>query len=390
MTTENLPRTNNRNNDNIQGTLNNMNDTNNSNNTNNTNNTNINIEEGQGYDSDERNQALLQSYSQNKNIKFNPLPIDKQIISYMSKQAHNTDKPTDEDQDGLASWKYLEEALLSTWLLILDALLALNVALFGGELQEIMEKGNREANFLMMHYTSKGSKRTLNINLQDSTDKETGTRVVHKWTAQINNKHTKLREYCGRKVERSTPCIVVLPSTTLGYNINRKGILPCLGTYTTITDSHSLSIATKYRNSAGSHMLDRSESHKGFPFTQTLFYLKHFLASDRLMKAKHLHSTSTFKIKGLDLVKSLLYAKDFIVSIDIKEAFYHILLYSEAQKFFVFDATENNTTLWTFIKILRPVMEMAKQMNIRLVAYLDDILIMAKSHKQARADKEKL
>ncbi|CAG8842794.1 18441_t:CDS:2, partial [Gigaspora margarita] len=40
--------------------------------------------------------------------------------------------------------------------------------------------------------------------------------------------------------------------------------------------------------------------------------------------------------------------------------------------------------------ILRPVMEMARQMNIRLVAYLDDILIMAKSHKQARANKEKL
>ncbi|CAG8855671.1 17257_t:CDS:2, partial [Gigaspora margarita] len=170
-------------------------------------------------------------------------------------------------------------------LLTLDALSALNVArrdealksfmpshqptpetesVFGGELQEIMEKGNREAKF----FNDALYQRRRQENLEP-TDREMGTGVVHRWTARINNKHTKLKEYGRRKVKRSTPYIAVLPSTTLGYDNNRKGILPCLGTYTAITDSHSLSIATKYRNSAGSHTLDRSESHKGFPFTQT-------------------------------------------------------------------------------------------------------------------------
>ncbi|CAG8815069.1 25187_t:CDS:2 [Gigaspora margarita] len=128
-----------------------------------------------------------------------------------------------------------------------------------------------------------------------ATDRETGTEVVHRWTARINNKHTKLKEYGRRKVKRSTLYMAVLPSTTLGYDNNRKGILPCLEMYTTIMNPHSLSIAMKYRNSAGSHMLDRSKSHKGFPFTQTLFYLKHFLTSDRLMKIKYLHSTPAFQ-----------------------------------------------------------------------------------------------
>ncbi|RIB05325.1 hypothetical protein C2G38_2047670 [Gigaspora rosea] len=121
--------------------------------------------------------------------------MNKQIVSRMSKQARNTDKvlsklaykfsssihpldlaikhvyeikSPDEDQDSLALWKYLEEALLSTRLLTLDALSILNVArrdkvlksfmpshqptpetdsVFGGELQEIMEKGNRETKF---------------------------------------------------------------------------------------------------------------------------------------------------------------------------------------------------------------------------------------------------
>ncbi|CAG8815548.1 7160_t:CDS:2, partial [Gigaspora margarita] len=372
-------------------TLNDTNDTNNANNTNNAS-TNINIEEGQGYDSDESShapfnnndleesfdedphnywiptgimaelttniykgnsllqqecQALLQSYPRNKNIKFNPLPMDKQIISHMSKQARNTDKvlsklaykfsssvrpldlaikhvyeikPTDEDQDGLASWKYLEEALLSTRLLTLDALSALNVArrnevlksfmpshqpapetesMFEGELQEIMEKGNREAKFFNDVLYQRRQQENL-----EPTDRKTGTGVVHRRTARINNKHTKLKKYGRRKVKRSTPYIAVLPSTTLGYDNNQKGILSCLETYTAITDPHSLSIATKYRNSAGSYTLDRSESHKGFPFTQTLFYLKHFFstqkngstqASNRLMKIKHLHSIPAFQ-----------------------------------------------------------------------------------------------
>ncbi|CAG8578475.1 41556_t:CDS:2 [Gigaspora margarita] len=134
-------------------TLNDTNDANNINDTNNANNTNNNIEEGQGYDSShaplnnndmeksfdedpiiigylQERQALLQSYPRNKNIKFNPLPMDKHIISYMSKQACDTDKvlsklaykfaslvhtldlvikhvyetkPPDKDQDSLAS-----------------------------------------------------------------------------------------------------------------------------------------------------------------------------------------------------------------------------------------------------------------------------------------------
>lgn len=156
-------------------------------------------------------QALLQSYPQNK------LPMDKQIISCMSKQVRNTDKvlsklaykflssvrpldlvikhvyeikPTDEDQDGLASWKYLEEALLSTrylpWMLYQHLIWHVEMKRLNclcpvinqhrkqnpcleENYRRLWRKRIEKQNFLMMRYTSEGGKRTLSINLQDRT-----------------------------------------------------------------------------------------------------------------------------------------------------------------------------------------------------------------------------
>ncbi|CAG8538384.1 36198_t:CDS:10 [Gigaspora margarita] len=252
---------------------------NDTNDANNTNNTNINIKEGQGYDLDESShaplnnnnmeesfdedphnywiptgimaeltmniykensllqherQVLLQAYPRNKNIKFNPLSMDKQIISHISKQAHSINKvlsklaykfssplcpldlaikhiyktkPSNKDQDSLVSWKYLEETLLSTRLLILDVLSALNVvhsAIESAKAQAIMAK-------------------------------------------------------------RSTADIAALPSTTLGYNNNQEGILPNLEMYTTITNLYFFPITMKHRNIAGGHTFDRQEGHKEIP-----------------------------------------------------------------------------------------------------------------------------
>ncbi|CAG8449483.1 74_t:CDS:2 [Scutellospora calospora] len=213
--TENLPQTNNNNNDDAPLTLDNIQGT--SNNTNNTSIANNNIEHAQGYNSDDNSHVPfinndmeelfdedLQNYwiptgimaELTTNIyKGNSLLQHEHQTFCMSKQAHNTDKVLsklaykfssslclldlvikqiyktklpDEDQDGIALWKYLEEALLSTRLLILDALSVFNISrrdealksfmpshqlapetdfVFGEELQEIIEKGNREVKF---------------------------------------------------------------------------------------------------------------------------------------------------------------------------------------------------------------------------------------------------
>ncbi|CAG8723529.1 6528_t:CDS:10, partial [Gigaspora margarita] len=350
-----------------------LNDTVDTNNTNNTNNTDNNIEQGQGYDSDESSHAPLNNndmeesfdedphnywiptaYPRNKNIKFKPLPMDKQILSCMSKQARNTDK------------KYLEEALLSTRLLILDALLALNVAhrdealksfmpshqsipetesVFGGELQEIMKKRNRETKFF--------------------------NDALYQRRRQENLERKPIRPYYnaqGKQIQGwSTDGLSESTTNTL------KGILPNLGIYTTITNIYFHLIASKYRNTTGGYTFDRPVGHKGIPYTQAMFCLKHFFSTQKSKNAQA----------------------------NIKEAFHHVPLYPEAQKFFMFECNGKlyhftclpfglSTSPRTFMKILRPGIEMARQINVRLVPYLDDILIMADSYKQAKANKEKV
>ncbi|CAG8680119.1 5276_t:CDS:2 [Gigaspora margarita] len=121
----------------------------------------------------QKRQTLLQSYPRNKNIKFKPLPIDKQIISRISKQVYNTDKvlsklaykfslslhlldlvikyvyetkPQDKDQDDLALIIVHRDEVLKLFIPNYQPTPESELV-FGEELQEIIEKRNREAKF---------------------------------------------------------------------------------------------------------------------------------------------------------------------------------------------------------------------------------------------------
>ena len=83
-----------------------------------------------------------------------------------------------------------------------------------------------------------------------------------------------------------------------------------------------------------------------------------------------------------------------MVSIDLNQAFYHIPLAQDQRNYFAFDFMGTRYTFTClpfgltaspriFTKILRPVIKLARNMGIRLVIYLDDILIMAASKELA-------
>ncbi|CAG8825950.1 20530_t:CDS:1, partial [Cetraspora pellucida] len=160
----------------------------------------------------EEHQTLLQSYPQNKTIKFNPLPMDKQIINRMSKHAQDTDKtfsklayrfssslclldlaikhlyevkPQNEDQSNL-SWKYLEEALLLQsylhWTpclhstkyeemkhlshLFLTTSPALKMKQFSEQnCKTLSKKRIEKQSFSTMHYINEGGKKNWNVRL---------------------------------------------------------------------------------------------------------------------------------------------------------------------------------------------------------------------------------
>ncbi|CAG8776292.1 4627_t:CDS:2, partial [Gigaspora margarita] len=104
---------------------------------------------------------------------------------------------------------------------------------------------------------------------------------------------------------------------------------------------------------------------------------------------KHTH----FKMESINIVKNLIRRNDYMASIDIKDAFFHIPLHPSARKFFAFDFLGCRFCFKClpfslmscpriFTKILKPVIKELRSRGICIVAYLDDLLIMAKG-KQA-------
>ena len=97
-----------------------------------------------------------------------------------------------------------------------------------------------------------------------------------------------------------------------------------------------------------------------------------------------------FKMEGIHMVRDLLRKGDFMIKIDLKDAYFTVPLCQEHQKFVRFNW---EGTLYefaclpfglsiaprVFTKILKPVVALLRQLGIRLIIYLDDLLIMAQS-----------
>ena len=101
-----------------------------------------------------------------------------------------------------------------------------------------------------------------------------------------------------------------------------------------------------------------------------------------------------FKMEGVPMLKDLLRPNDFLTKIDLKDAYLTVPIWIHHQKFLRFIWRD---TLWefaclpfglasaprTFSKLLKPVVAQLRKMGIRLINYLDDMLIMAASRDLA-------
>ena len=101
-----------------------------------------------------------------------------------------------------------------------------------------------------------------------------------------------------------------------------------------------------------------------------------------------------FKMESLDLVKSLIRRNDYMISIDLNQAFYHVPLASSQKPFFAFDFLGKRycfrclpfgltSSPRIFTKVLRPLIKIIRSKGIRIAVYLDDILLMARSKEEA-------
>ncbi|CAC5367715.1 unnamed protein product [Mytilus coruscus] len=97
-----------------------------------------------------------------------------------------------------------------------------------------------------------------------------------------------------------------------------------------------------------------------------------------------------FKMEGLFMIKDLLKVGDFMLKIDLKEA-YSVLSISQNHRKFLRFKWEGTLFEYTalpfglaegprfFIKIMNPVIGILRMMGVRMIIYLDDILLMAEN-----------
>jgi hypothetical protein len=95
-----------------------------------------------------------------------------------------------------------------------------------------------------------------------------------------------------------------------------------------------------------------------------------------------------FKMESIKMVCNIINRKDYLTSIDLQDAFLHILIHPTSRKYlqfhwkgkqFQFRVLPFGLSLapYVFTKILKPILKWARRKGIRISAYLDDLLIVA-------------
>lgn len=100
--------------------------------------------------------------------------------------------------------------------------------------------------------------------------------------------------------------------------------------------------------------------------------------------------TPKFRYEDISVLPQIIKKNDKLVTVDLKDGFFHVpvheddrkyLGFSWKQKYFVWNVLPFGlqSSPYFFCKVLRPVIEYLRTLGIRLVAYVDDILICAKN-----------
>lgn len=106
-------------------------------------------------------------------------------------------------------------------------------------------------------------------------------------------------------------------------------------------------------------------------------------------------TTPKFKMETLNNICRMLKPVDWLMSIDLSNAFLHITVHPSCWKYLCFHWGKVSYQFWTlpfglslcpfvFTKIIKPILKWAREKGIRISAYLNDILIMAATREQTK------
>ncbi|CAB4031124.1 Hypothetical predicted protein, partial [Paramuricea clavata] len=107
-----------------------------------------------------------------------------------------------------------------------------------------------------------------------------------------------------------------------------------------------------------------------------------------LKQLNHFVQYEHFKMEGIHMLRDLLQPNDYMAKIDLKDVYFTIPIWKDHQKFLRFLWKD---THWEFMclpfglasaprvftKILKPIVGLLRKQGIRLIIYLDDILLIA-------------
>ena len=104
--------------------------------------------------------------------------------------------------------------------------------------------------------------------------------------------------------------------------------------------------------------------------------------------------TRHFKMEGIHTLRDLLQPNDWLTKIDLKDAYFAIPIHQQDQNLLRFSVAGQHyqftclpfglsSAPWAFTKILKPATTLLREQGVRLIQYIDDILIMADSRQKA-------
>jgi hypothetical protein len=113
-----------------------------------------------------------------------------------------------------------------------------------------------------------------------------------------------------------------------------------------------------------------------------------------VINLKGLNQPQHFKMEGIHTLKNLLKQNDWMTKVDLKDAYFAIPIHPTDRKFLRFSVQDHSyqfTCLpfrlscapWIITKTLKPVITLLRELGVKLVVYIDDILLMAESKAKA-------
>ena len=99
-----------------------------------------------------------------------------------------------------------------------------------------------------------------------------------------------------------------------------------------------------------------------------------------------------FKMESIQMLKDLFRPGDWLAKVDLKDAYLTIPIHHDHRAFLRYQHNDRvfqfacfpfglSSAPWVFTKTLLPAIALLREMGLRLIVYIDDILVMAESEE---------